>query len=139
MEFPQWLVDRVINRQGRLHPYDSFDAARTAFVIVDLQNYCTQPDYLGECAPARAIPCSVQRNRKTVDAGQFTLRVKDCGVAASALWVVELQRECSCTELVSSGSQPLTLQRIMVLITMMEGEWARFAFTLRGKNQRLQV
>jgi len=61
MDFPQWVVDRVVARQGCLHPYDRFDAARTAFVVVDLQNYYTQPGYLGECAPARATFPAVNR------------------------------------------------------------------------------
>lgn len=61
MEFPQWVVDRVLARQGCLHPYQRFDAARTAFVIIDLQNYYTQPGYLGECAPARATFPTVNR------------------------------------------------------------------------------
>jgi nicotinamidase-related amidase len=61
MEFPQWVVDRVLARQGCLHPYERFDAARTAFVVIDLQNYYTQPGYLGECAPARATFPAVNR------------------------------------------------------------------------------
>jgi nicotinamidase-related amidase len=61
MEFPQWLVDRVLARQGCLHPYERFEAARTAFVIIDLQNYYTQPGYLGECAPSRATFPAVNR------------------------------------------------------------------------------
>ena len=27
MEFPKWVEDRVIARQGRLHPYDELPAA----------------------------------------------------------------------------------------------------------------
>lgn len=53
MKFPQWITDRVIARQGTLHPYPQLDASKTAFVIVDLQNYFTEPGYQGECAPAR--------------------------------------------------------------------------------------
>jgi len=61
MEFPQWIVERVEARQGRLHPYDRFDAARTAFVVVDLQNYFMAPGYQGEVAAARAIVPTVNR------------------------------------------------------------------------------
>lgn len=53
MEFPSWVVDRVVSRQGQLHPYNEFDAGKTAFVVIDLQNYFTQPGYMGECAPSR--------------------------------------------------------------------------------------
>jgi nicotinamidase-related amidase len=61
MDFPQWVVDRVLARQGCLHPYERFDAARTAFVVVDMQNYYTQPGYLGECAASRATFPAVNR------------------------------------------------------------------------------
>ena len=61
MDFPPAVVDRVIARQGRLHPYDHFDARSTAFVVVDLQNYYTQPGYLGECAAARQTFGAVNR------------------------------------------------------------------------------
>lgn len=54
MEFSQSIIDRVVARQGCLHPYDHFNAAETAFVVVDLQNFFTQPGYLGECKTARA-------------------------------------------------------------------------------------
>jgi ureidoacrylate peracid hydrolase len=61
MEFPQWVVDRVIARQGTLHPYPELVASRTAFVVVDLQNYYTQPGFLGECAKSRATFGAVNR------------------------------------------------------------------------------
>lgn len=55
MEFPKWVVDRVIARQGVLHPYDSLDAQRTAFVVVDLQNYFTRPGFQGYCESAAGV------------------------------------------------------------------------------------
>src|SRR5690606_41886216 len=61
VEFPQWVVDRVIARQGVLHPYDAFDPRRTAFVVVDLQNYFTQPQFQGYCAAAQAVFPAVNR------------------------------------------------------------------------------
>ncbi|MBX3608774.1 MAG: cysteine hydrolase [Hydrogenophaga sp.] len=61
MQFPDWVTERVVARQGRLHPYDTLVAERTAFVIIDLQNYYTQPGYLGECAPSRATFPAVNR------------------------------------------------------------------------------
>lgn len=35
MQIPQWVQDRVIARQGCLHPYDSLPGARTAVVVID--------------------------------------------------------------------------------------------------------
>jgi ureidoacrylate peracid hydrolase len=45
MEFPQWVVDRVIARQGSLHPYSKLDGHKLAFVIVDMQNYFLLPEF----------------------------------------------------------------------------------------------
>ncbi len=35
-EIPQELVDKIIQRRGRLHAYDDLDPARTALVVIDL-------------------------------------------------------------------------------------------------------
>jgi nicotinamidase-related amidase len=87
MEFPQWVVDRVMARQGCLHPYDRFDAARTAFVVVDLQNYYTQPGYLGECAPARATFPAVNRLARAMrEAGGHVIWVQTSSDGADDFW-----------------------------------------------------
>ena len=87
MEFPQWVVDRVVARQGCLHPYDRFDAARTAFVVVDLQNYYTQPGYLGECAPARAtFPAVNGLARAMREAGGHVIWVQTSSDGADDFW-----------------------------------------------------
>ena len=36
---PRSVKDRVIRRQGKLFSHDTIDAARTALVVVDMQNY----------------------------------------------------------------------------------------------------
>lgn len=36
------LVERVIQRRGRLHAYDSIEAQRTALVVIDMQNVWVQ-------------------------------------------------------------------------------------------------
>jgi len=87
MEFPQWVVDRGIARQGCLHPYPAFDARRTAFVVVDLQNYYTQPGFLGECAPARATFGAVNRLAAALrSAGGTVFWVQTCADGADASW-----------------------------------------------------
>ena len=35
---PQWAIDRVIARRGSEHPNADMDPARTALVVIDLQN-----------------------------------------------------------------------------------------------------
>ena len=34
-----WVADLVKERTGKVHPFDSLDARRTALVVIDLQNY----------------------------------------------------------------------------------------------------
>ena len=38
LSIPQSVVDRVVARRGREHVYDALDPARTALVVVDMQN-----------------------------------------------------------------------------------------------------
>jgi len=87
MEFPSWVVERVIARQGCLHPYDHLDAASTALVIIDLQNYYTQPGFQGECAPARATFAVVNRLAHALrQAGGHVIWVQTCSDGADAFW-----------------------------------------------------
>ena len=87
MEFPQWVIDRVITRQGVLHPYDEFDSQRTAFVIIDLQNYYTQPGFLGCCPGAESIFPAVNRLARAVrGAGGKVVWVKTSSDGADHFW-----------------------------------------------------
>jgi nicotinamidase-related amidase len=37
-QMPQYVLDRVLQKRGRLHVFDALDPARTAFVVIDMQN-----------------------------------------------------------------------------------------------------
>jgi ureidoacrylate peracid hydrolase len=55
---PQAIIDRVVQKRGRAHAFDRFDAPRTALVVIDLQNAFMQPGVahtLCEMAP-RIVP-----------------------------------------------------------------------------------
>ena len=87
MEFPAWVVDRVMARQGCLHPYPQIDARSTALVLVDLQNYYTQPGYLGECAASRATFGQVNRLAAALRAaGGSVVWVQTCADGADSFW-----------------------------------------------------
>lgn len=87
MQFPDWVVDRVVARQGRLHPYDTLVPERTAFVVIDLQNYYTQPGYLGECAPSRATFPAVNRLANALRAaGGHVIWVQTSADGADDFW-----------------------------------------------------
>jgi ureidoacrylate peracid hydrolase len=60
-ELPQPMVDRVLARTGRVHPFDRLDPTKTALVVIDMQNYFMKPGFLGEIAMARAIIPAVNR------------------------------------------------------------------------------
>jgi hypothetical protein len=55
LSIPADLVTRVTERTGRPHPFDVIDPAKTAFVVVDMQNYFMKPGFQGEVPKARAI------------------------------------------------------------------------------------
>ncbi|WP_447917692.1 isochorismatase family protein [Achromobacter aegrifaciens] len=87
MEFPQWVKDRVVARQGCLHPYDELPAARVAVVVVDMQQYFTLPGYQGECAPAREIIAPINRLCDAVrDAGGTIVWVQTASDNADLFW-----------------------------------------------------
>jgi ureidoacrylate peracid hydrolase len=35
---PGWAVDRVIEKRGAEHFFEDFDPARTALIVIDMQN-----------------------------------------------------------------------------------------------------
>src|SRR3974390_2052773 len=61
LPLPPELIERVPARAGRPHPFDVMEPAKTAFVVVDMQNYFMKPGFQGEIAMARAIVPNVNR------------------------------------------------------------------------------
>ncbi len=61
LSIPADLTERVIGRAGRPHPFDVMEPAKTAFVVVDLQNYFMKPGFQGEVPMAREIVPHVNR------------------------------------------------------------------------------
>src|SRR5438034_246684 len=52
---PSYATERALRRRGRLHPFDGIDPAKTALVVVDLQNGFMAPGQPAEIAEARDI------------------------------------------------------------------------------------
>ncbi len=42
---PQWAIDRVITRRGKLHVHDDLDPKKTALIVVDLQKGFMLPEH----------------------------------------------------------------------------------------------
>lgn len=58
---PQAAIDRVLKRRDSLHVFNDLDPARTAHVVVDLQNGFMAPGQPAEIAAAREIVPNVNR------------------------------------------------------------------------------
>src|ERR1700755_466873 len=54
--FPQYVIDRVMAKRGHLHVFDRFDPARTALLVIDMQNF-----YVGEIASVVGIIPNINR------------------------------------------------------------------------------
>src|SRR5690348_1149322 len=55
------IVERVIERRGRLHLYDSLDARKAALLVIDMQNAFVAPGAPIEVPAARAIVPAINR------------------------------------------------------------------------------
>jgi ureidoacrylate peracid hydrolase len=55
------LKERLIRRQGKLASHDTIDAARTALVVVDMQNYFVAEGYPAEIPLSREIVPVINR------------------------------------------------------------------------------
>src|SRR2546430_16478376 len=51
LSIPQSVVDRVITRRGREHIYENLDPAKTALVVVDMQNAFMLPEVAHALCP----------------------------------------------------------------------------------------
>jgi ureidoacrylate peracid hydrolase len=58
---PQSAIDRVLKRRDALHVFNDLDPARTAHIVVDLQNGFMAPGQPAEIAAAREIVPNVNR------------------------------------------------------------------------------
>jgi len=58
---PAEYVARAIAREGRAHTCESFDPAKTALLVVDMQNYFMTAPYLGACPAAQSVVPNVNR------------------------------------------------------------------------------
>ncbi|HEV8016002.1 MAG TPA: cysteine hydrolase [Stellaceae bacterium] len=62
LAIPQNIVERVIARRGKEHVFDDFDPARTALIVVDMQNGFMLPGVaFTEIAEAREIVPNINR------------------------------------------------------------------------------
>ena len=60
-DLPQFAQDSALKRRGRLHLYEEIDAARTALVVIDMQNMFLQEGAPAEVPIAREIVPQINR------------------------------------------------------------------------------
>jgi nicotinamidase-related amidase len=57
----QAQIDRLHTRLGKAHPFDAIDPAKTALVVVDMQNYFVKQGHQSEVPLAREIVPNINR------------------------------------------------------------------------------
>jgi ureidoacrylate peracid hydrolase len=83
------VLERVIRRAGRPHPFDVIEPAKTALVIIDMQNYFMKPGFQGEVPMARKIVPTVNRlAAATRELGGHVVWVKNTTTGTRESWSV---------------------------------------------------
>lgn len=87
LETPDWIAERIVRRMGRRYVSERIDLRRTAFVVVDLQKYYTQPGFMAECPAARDTFPAVNALAQTVRAANgHVVWVKTSADGADDYW-----------------------------------------------------
>lgn len=60
-EFPQYVIDRIMAKRGKLEVFDRFDPKKTALVVIDMQNF-----FVAEVDSAKSIVPNINRLAKVV-------------------------------------------------------------------------
>jgi ureidoacrylate peracid hydrolase len=78
VDIPKSVIDRVIERRGREHVYDDLDPAKSALVVVDMQNAFMLPGVAHSLCPmAETIVPNINRLAKAVrDTGGTVFWIK---------------------------------------------------------------
>ncbi|MDE2789577.1 MAG: cysteine hydrolase [Paracoccaceae bacterium] len=56
VKIPDYVIDRIIAKRGRLSVFDTFDRTKTAFLVIDMQNF-----YVAEVDTAKSIVPNINR------------------------------------------------------------------------------
>jgi len=80
---PQFMIDRVIQLRGKEHCFEDFDPARTALLVVDMQNGFLMPGVAHAlCENAQQIVPNINRLARAVRAA-----------GATVVWIQNVYRE----------------------------------------------
>jgi ureidoacrylate peracid hydrolase len=83
--FPQYVIDRVMQKRGRLNVFDRFEPRRTALLTIDMQNF-----YVGEIASVVGIIPNINRIAQRLRAlgGRVVWVGMTAGEGGKSLWPV---------------------------------------------------
>ena len=56
VEIPDYVIERIMAKRGRLHVFERFDPAKTALVVIDMQNF-----FVADIESARSICPNINR------------------------------------------------------------------------------
>ena len=84
---PAEVKERVMRRQGKLPSHDTIDAARTALIVVDMQNYFVAEGFPLEVPAARGIVPNINRLARALRAaGGTVVWVQTTAMGALETW-----------------------------------------------------
>ncbi|MFL6797644.1 MAG: isochorismatase family protein [Xanthobacteraceae bacterium] len=84
---PESVKERVQRRQGKLLSHDTIEAARSALVVVDMQNYFVEKGFPLEVPTARAIVPNINRAAKALRAaGGSVVWIQTTSIGALQHW-----------------------------------------------------
>lgn len=84
---PPSIRERVVRLQGKLHAADTIDAARTALVVIDMQNHYVAEGFPNEAPVARAIVSNINRMAAALRAaGGRVVWIQTTSVGALEKW-----------------------------------------------------
>ena len=84
---PEHIKERVLLRQGKLFSHDTIDAARTALIVVDMQNYFVAEHFAQSVPLSRAIVPNINRLAKALrEAGGTVIWIQTTATGALQHW-----------------------------------------------------
>src|SRR5215472_104625 len=84
---PEWVKERVLRRQGRLFANETIEAARSALVVVDMQNYFCAAGFPLEVPLSRAVVPNINRLARALRAaGGAVVWVQTSAAGAREHW-----------------------------------------------------
>jgi ureidoacrylate peracid hydrolase len=84
---PEWVESRVLRFRGRRFAHQSIEAARSALVVVDMQNHFVAPGFHSEVPAARDLVSSINRMAGRMrEAGGTVIWIQTTATGARERW-----------------------------------------------------